>query len=102
MLGGVATNAIADELIHVIEGSRIYVPFLNVLNKIDAFTIVFKSARARRWRARAPLASRCKDAVQGYIHTKCSATSAKYQPMRVGRDCVLADEDVIQIVKKCA
>ena len=28
--------------------------------------------------------------------------SAKYQPMRVGRDHLLADEDVIQIVKKCA
>jgi ribosome-interacting GTPase 1 len=28
--------------------------------------------------------------------------SAKYQPMRVGKDHLLADEDVIQIVKKCA
>jgi hypothetical protein len=29
-------------------------------------------------------------------------SSAKYQPMRVGKDHLLADEDVIQIVKKCA
>ncbi len=40
VLGGVATNAIADELIDVIKCNRVYVPFLNLLNKIDAFTIV--------------------------------------------------------------
>ena len=46
VLGGVATNAIADELIDVIKCNRVYVPFLNLLNKIDAFDRGAESARA--------------------------------------------------------
>ena len=43
-------DATADELIDVIEGNRIYVPCLYVLNKIDAITIEVPNPM---WHARA-------------------------------------------------
>lgn len=144
-------DATADELIDVIEGNRIYVPAIYVLNKIDQLTIeeldlIYKIPHAvpvsghhewnfddlleMSWKYldliriytkpkgqlpdyTAPVVLRsvrrtvedfCNSIHKGIMHQfKCAlvwGSSVKHNPQRVGKDHVLCDEDVVQIIKK--
>lgn len=140
-----------DQLIDVIEGNRMYIPCLYVLNKIDQLTIeeltiidqmehnVVISAR-HGWNMDELLESIWTYANMIRIYTKprgkqpdysapvilhaiaptieefCQrlhrslikqlkyawvwGTSVKHQPQKVGKEHILADEDVVQIIKK--
>lgn len=141
----------ADQLIDVIEGNRVYIPCLYVLNKIDQLTIeeltiidqiphnVVISAH-HEWNFDELLESiwdycnmiriytKPKGAMPDYdapviLHSERPTvedfclrihksllkqfkyawvwgTSCKHQPQKVGKEHVLADEDIVQIVKK--
>lgn len=140
-----------DDLIDVIEGNRIYVPCIYVLNKIDAITIEeldllskvphyvpisakdewnFDDLMQKIWdyldlirvytkpKGQIPdydapvIIPRTKCSVLDFctkIHKqlakdmKCAivwGTSVKHNPQRVGKDHILQDEDVVQVIKK--
>lgn len=144
-------DATADELIDVIEGNRIYIPALYVLNKIDQLTIEeldiiyriphavpvsghhewnFDDLLEMSWRYldliriytkpkgnlpdyTAPVVLRstnrsvesfCNSIHKGIMsHFKCAlvwGSSVKHNPQRVGKDHILCDEDVVQIIKR--
>lgn len=144
-------NCTVDDFIDVIEGNRVYIPCLYVMNKIDSITIeeldlldkvphyVMISARdgwglddllEKMWdylgmvriytkpRGQIPdynapvilqsetrkVEEFCNRIHKGILKTFSYAwvwgASVKHQPQRVGKDHVLEDEDVIQIVKK--
>jgi len=139
-----------DELIDVIEGNRVYVPALYVLNKIDAISIeeldllhrinhyvpisahlewnldqllekmweyldlirVYTKPKGEIPDYNAPIVMRKDPTIEDFcnkIHKSLLkqfrtanvwGASVKHNPQKVGKDHVLADEDVIQIVKK--
>eukprot|EP01086_Lenisia_limosa_P012256 TRINITY_DN4018_c3_g1_i1.p1 TRINITY_DN4018_c3_g1~~TRINITY_DN4018_c3_g1_i1.p1 ORF type:complete len:368 (+),score=82.26 TRINITY_DN4018_c3_g1_i1:127-1230(+) len=144
-------DATIDELIDVIEGNRIYVPCLYVLNKIDAITMeeleildslphyvpisanlewnmnglleklwhyldltrVYTKPKGQVPDYSAPVVLRggsktvesfCqqlhKTMIDEFKYAMVWGTSVKHNPQRVGKDHVLQDEDIIQIVKK--
>ena len=144
-------DATADDLIDVIEGNRVYIPAVYVLNKIDQITIeeldlVYRIPHAvpisghhewnfddlleKTWsyldlvriytkprgqlpdytapvvlrRSKSTVADFCNSIHKGIIgQFKCALVwgqSVKHNPQRVGLDHQLADEDVVQIVKK--
>jgi len=143
-------DATADELIDVIEGNRVYIPCIYVLNKIDQITIEHLDLLERvphyvpasahlRWNldellekmwtylnliriytkppgqipdynapvimcATNPTVENFCNRIHRQIlkHFKYAlvwGTSVKFNPQRVGKDHVLCDEDVVQIVK---
>jgi len=144
-------NATADELIDVIEGNRVYMPCIYVMNKIDSITIEeldliarvphyvpvaaglewnFDELLEKCWaylsmirvytkpKGQIPdydapvVCMRNKNTVGdfcGRIHRSLLSqfkyalvwgTSVKHTPQKVGLDHALADEDVVQIVKR--
>mmetsp|Transcript_3264 Transcript_3264/g.5057 ORF Transcript_3264/g.5057 Transcript_3264/m.5057 type:complete len:372 (-) Transcript_3264:76-1191(-) len=144
-------DATIDELIDVVEGNRVYVPCIYVLNMIDKITIEeldllsqvphyvpvsgghewnFDLLREKMWdyldyiriytkpRGQIPdysapvVISRKGATVEKFCHrihkglleqfknALVWGSSAKHNPQRVGKDHKLADEDVVQIIKK--
>eukprot|EP00037_Helgoeca_nana_P008046 m.72046 g.72046 ORF g.72046 m.72046 type:complete len:371 (+) comp18690_c0_seq3:127-1239(+) len=143
-------NCTVDDLIDVVEGNRVYVPVIYVLNKIDQITIEeleiinkvphtvpisahhkwnFDELLARMWEYlaltriytkpkgqlpdyEAPVVlqtdrrtiedfcnSLHKSIMTNFKHALVWGTSVKYSPQKVGKDHVLNDEDVVQVVK---
>ena len=142
-------NASVDDLIDVIEGNRIYVPCIYVLNKIDQISIEeldiidqcphyvpisakdewnFDELMEKIWayldlvriytkpkgqipdyespvivKTGASIAefvnSIHKGLLKEFKHALVWGTSAKHNPQVVGRDHILDDEDVVQIIK---
>ena len=138
-----------DELIDVIEGNRIYVPCIYVLNKIDQISIEeldiidkcphyvpisakdewnFDELMEKIWeyldlvriytkpkgqipdydapviiKRNSNMAQFCDSIHKGILkefkHALVWGTSAKHNPQIVGRDHILDDEDVVQVVK---
>jgi len=144
-------DATADDLIDVVEGNRVYIPVIYVLNKIDQISIEeldiinkvphavpisahhkwnFDDLLAKMWEYlaltriytkpkgqlpdyEAPVVlqtdhrtiedfcnSLHKSIIRDFKHALVWGTSVKYSPQKVGKDHVLNDEDVVQIVKK--
>ncbi|KYQ99983.1 GTP-binding-like protein [Tieghemostelium lacteum] len=145
-------NATVDDLIDVIEGNRIYVPCIYVLNKIDAISIeeldlldkiphyvpisghlewnldsllekiweylglirVYTKPKGQIPDYNEPVVIRggeeaSVEAFCNHIHNSIIkqfkygmvwGSSVKHNPQRVGKDHVLNDEDIVQIVKK--
>jgi ribosome-interacting GTPase 1 len=144
-------DATMEELIDVIEGNRIYVPCIYVLNKIDSITIeeldlldrvphyVPISAKdewnldelmAKIWeylsliriytkpkgqipdydapvilhKDHSTMVDFCgklhKQLIKDFGYAKIWGMSVKHNPQKVGKDHQLADEDVVQIIKK--
>lgn len=140
-----------DDLIDIIEGNRIYVPCIYVLNKIDAISIEeldlldkfphyvpisakdewnFDDLMSKIWDYLdlIRIYTKPKGQIPDYDapviipRTKCSVldfcnrihktlakelrcaqvwgTSVKHNPQRCGKDHILQDEDVVQIIKK--
>ena len=144
-------DATADDLIDIIEGNRIYMPAIYVLNKIDQITIeeldlIYKIPHAvpisshhewnfddlleKTWeyldlvriytkprgqlpdysapvvlrRTRSSVEDFCNNIHKGILSQfKCAlvwGSSVKHNPQKVGKEHILADEDVVQIIKK--
>lgn len=144
-------DATEDQLIDAIEGNRIYLPAIYVLNKIDQISIeeldiVYKIPHAvpvsahhewnfddlleKSWeylnllriytkpkgqlpdynapvvlrRSHARVEDFCNSIHRGIMNQfKCAlvwGTSVKFSPQKVGREHILHDEDVVQIIKK--
>ncbi|GAV01642.1 hypothetical protein RvY_12320 [Ramazzottius varieornatus] len=144
-------DATADDLIDVIEGNRVYMPCIYVLNKIDQISveeldIIYKIPHCvpisahHKWnfddlleklwvylnlvriytkpRGQLPdydspvILSHDRKSIEDFctkIHKNLVkefkvalvwGSSVKHQPQRVGKDHELADEDVVQIIKK--
>lgn len=140
-----------DDLVDVIEGSRIYVPAIYVVNKIDQITIeeldvmdklphycpicayhewnldglvemiwdyldlvrVYTKPKGRLPDFNEPVVlRRSQCSVEGFCnklhktmvkqlkYALVWGTSAKHRPQKVGKDHVLCDEDIVQIIKK--
>lgn len=142
-------DATIDELIDVIEGNRIYVPCIYVLNKIDQISIEeldiidrcphyvpisaidewnFDELMEKIWdylnliriytkpkgqipdyetpvivKAGSSMTQFCdsihKGLMKEFKHAQVWGTSAKHNPQIVGKDHILDDEDVVQVVK---
>eukprot|EP00742_Colponemidia_sp_Colp-10_P001453 GILJ01001563.1.p1 GENE.GILJ01001563.1~~GILJ01001563.1.p1 ORF type:complete len:368 (+),score=49.75 GILJ01001563.1:103-1206(+) len=144
-------NATMDSLIDVIEGNRMYIPCLYVLNKIDSITIeeldlldrvphYVPCSAHKEWNLDGMVETmwaylnlkriytKPKGQIPDYAapvvlpaeHTSVAdfcnrihrtllrqfkyalvwGTSVKHNPQKVGKEHILADEDVVQIVKK--
>ncbi|KAI9207531.1 P-loop containing nucleoside triphosphate hydrolase protein [Polychytrium aggregatum] len=144
-------DATVDDLIDVIEGNRLYIPAIYVLNKIDQISVEeldiiykipnsipisahhewnFDDLLALMWEKlnlcriytkpkgqlpdySSPVILRqqgltvedfCnaihKQLIRDFKHALVWGSSVKFNPQKVGKDHVLADEDVVQIVKK--
>ncbi|KAK9765585.1 GTP-binding protein rbg1 [Basidiobolus ranarum] len=144
-------DATADDLIDVIEGNRVYVPAIYVLNKIDQVSIeeldlIYKIPHAvpisahhewnfdelldKMWqylslvrvytkpkgqlpdygtpvvlkRGQSSMEDFCNNIHKGIVrqfrYALVWGSSVKHNPQKVGKDHYLADEDVVQIVKK--
>ncbi|KAJ0404116.1 hypothetical protein ATCC90586_007372 [Pythium insidiosum] len=140
-----------DQLIDVIEGNRVYIPCLYVLNKIDQLTIeelriidqiphnvlisahhqwnfdellegiwdyckmmrIYTKPRGQMPDYNAPVILHAdrptvedfclrihKSLLRQFKYAWVWGTSVKHQPQKVGKDHVLNDEDIVQIVKK--
>lgn len=139
-----------DQLIDVIEGNRVYVPCLYVLNKIDSISLeelnlldriphyvpisahlewnldellekmweyldlcrIYTKPKGQIPDYNSPVVMRSNSTVEDFCNKlhksimkqfKYAAvwgSSVKHNPQRVGKDHVLMDEDVVQIVKK--
>ncbi|KAL5270985.1 hypothetical protein ACHWQZ_G001584 [Mnemiopsis leidyi] len=140
-----------DDLIDVIEGNRVYIPCIYVLNKIDQISIEeldiiykiphcvplsahhkwnFDDLLEKMWdylcltriytkpKGQLPdfnapvvlkednrtLEAFCNNLHKGILkdlkYALVWGSSVKYQPQRVGKEHVLADEDIVQIIKK--
>ncbi|KAF8564792.1 hypothetical protein P879_07783 [Paragonimus westermani] len=146
-------DATAEDLIDVIEGNRIYIPCLYVLNKIDQISIeeldiicriphcvpisahhkwnfddllemmwdylhllrIYTKPKGQLPDYTAPVILRSashtvedfcnklhRSIIKEFKYAYVWGASVKYQPQRVGKDHILVDEDVVQIVKKSA
>jgi len=144
-------DASAEDLIDVIEGNRVYIPCIYVMNKIDQISIeeldiVYKVQHCvpisahHKWNFDdllemmwqylalvriytkpkgqlpdydAPIVLKAgqttvedfclklhKSILAEFKHALVWGSSAKYQPQKVGKEHVLEDEDVVQIVKR--
>ncbi|CAH8449489.1 unnamed protein product [Schistosoma rodhaini] len=144
-------DATAEDLIDVIEGSRVYIPCIYVLNKIDQITIeeldiicrvphcvpisahhkwnfddlleliweylnlirIYTKPKGQLPDYNAPVILRSashtvedfcnklhKTLIKEFKYAFVWGSSVKHQPQRVGKDHILHDEDVVQIVKK--
>jgi small GTP-binding protein len=144
-------DATTDDLIDVIEGNRIYIPCLYLLNKIDQITVeeldllyrlpnVVPISAQHKWnldellekiwekldlvriytkprgvipdfndpvvlsRKTRTIADFCNHIHKGILpqlkYAIVWGSSVKFNPQKVGKDHVLEDEDVVQIVKK--
>ncbi|RKP01253.1 hypothetical protein CXG81DRAFT_12236 [Caulochytrium protostelioides] len=144
-------DATEDELIDILEGNRVYIPCVYVLNKIDQISIqeldiLYKIPHSVPISARnswnfddllemmwkyldlirlytkpkgqlpdygSPVVMRNKNCtvedfcnnihkgiLKNFKHAIVWGSSVKHNPQKVGKDHVLCDEDVIQIVKK--
>ncbi len=144
-------DATADDLIDIIEGNRIYVPAIYVLNKIDSISIeeldiiyriphsvpissnhgwnfddllemmwkylnlvrVYTKPKGQLPDYNEPVVLRnnensvedfCnmihKSLITDFKHALVWGSSVKFNPQKVGKDHVLHDEDVVQIIKK--
>jgi len=144
-------DATADDLIDVIEGNRLYVPCIYVLNKIDQITVpeldildriphyvpvsahlewnldelveqiwkdldlirIYTKPQGQIPDYSAPIVLRSnhctvedlcmrihKHIIDNFKYAVVWGTSVKHNPQRCGKDHKLADEDVVQIVKK--
>eukprot|EP00605_Chrysophyceae_sp_TOSAG23-4_P000301 GSChrysophyteH1.ASY1.ANO1.346.1 assembled CDS len=118
-------DATVDQLIDVIEGNRTYIPCIYVLNKIDQLTIEeldiidqmphhvpisahqgwnLEELLERIWDYTKIVENFCerlhKQLLSQFKYAWVWGSSVRHQPQKVGKDHVLADEDVIQIVKK--
>jgi len=144
-------DATTDELIDVIEGNRVYIPAIYVLNKIDQISIeeldvIYKIPHCvpisahHKWNFddlletmwnylsltriytkpkgqlpdySEPVILRGDNkTIEGFVnkihrtlmqdfkHALVWGSSVKYNPQRVGKDHALADEDVVQVIKK--
>jgi uncharacterized protein len=144
-------DATVDDLIDVIEGNRVYIPCLYVLNKIDAITIEeldllsrvphyvpvsadqewnFDDLSEKMWdylgmmriypkpKGEMPdyespvIVPRVKNTIEDFctrIHRGLTerlkyalvwGSSVKHNPQKVGKEHLLNDEDVVQIIKK--
>uniref|UniRef100_A0AAQ4QE88 Developmentally regulated GTP binding protein 1 n=1 Tax=Gasterosteus aculeatus aculeatus TaxID=481459 RepID=A0AAQ4QE88_GASAC len=130
------SDSTADDLIDVVEGNRVYVPCIYVLNKIDQISIeeldiIYKVPHCVPISAHHQLFTRYtkpKGQLPDYTspvvlpdgHTAVEdfclkihknllkelkyalvwGSSVKHNPQKVGKDHVMDDEDVIQLVKK--
>lgn len=143
-------NATADDIIDIIEGNRIYIPCLYVLNKIDQITIeeldllskcphyvpisahlewnldglvekiweylnlvrIYTKPRGQVPDYSAPVILKAgkttitdfclrihKQLLDQFKYALVWGKSVKHNPQKVGKDHVLCDEDVVQIVK---
>ncbi|RTG85706.1 uncharacterized protein DC041_0009165 [Schistosoma bovis] len=143
-------DATAEDLIDVIEGSRVYIPCIYVLNKIDQITIeeldiicrvphcvpisahhkwnfddlleliweylnlirIYTKPKGQLPDYNAPVILRSashtvedfcnklhKTLIKEFKYAFVWGSSVKHQPQRVGKDHILHDEDVVQIVK---
>jgi len=144
-------NATADDLIDIIEGNRIYIPCLYVLNKIDAITIeeldlldqiphyvpvsahllwnldelleriweylnlirIYTKPKGQIPDYTSPVVMRAANSTVEYFCNRLHKSimnqfkyalvwgaSVKHLPQKVGRDHVLCDEDIVQIIKR--
>merc|ERR1719322_1743878 len=144
-------DATVEDLIDVVEGNRIYIPCIYVLNKIDQISIEeldivcevphcvpisahhkwnYDSLLEKMWEYLALVriytkpkgqlpdyslpvvlnSSRCsvedfcnkihRTILKEFKYALVWGTSVKHQPQKVGKDHILNDEDVVQIVKK--
>jgi len=144
-------DATADDLIDIIEGNRVYMPAIYVLNKIDQISIeeldlIYKIPHAvpvsahHEWnfdellemmwnyldlvriytkpkgqlpdysapvvlkRGRSSMEDFCnsihKAILPQFKYALVWGSSVKHNPQKVGKDHILQDEDVVQIVKK--
>ncbi|PVU91528.1 hypothetical protein BB561_004355 [Smittium simulii] len=144
-------DATVDDLIDIIEGNRVYVPAIYLLNKIDQISIeeldlIYRIPHAvpisahHEWnfdemfemmweylnlariytkpkgllpdytspvvlkRSNCSVEDFCDSIHKGIIKQFANAlvwgSSVKYSPQKVGKDHILADEDVVQIIKK--
>lgn len=144
-------DATSDDLIDVIEGNRVYVPCIYLLNKIDQISIeeldvIYKIPHCvpisahHKWNfddllekmwdylklvriytkpkgqlpdynspvvlssARCSLEDFCnklhRSIIKEFKYALVWGSSVKHQPQKVGKEHVVADEDVVQIVKK--
>lgn len=144
-------DATVDQLIDVIDGKRVYIPCLYLLNKIDSITLEELELLARvphyvpissrlKWnfdellekiwlyldmiriytkpkgqipdysspivvpRQKRTVEELCnrihKSLARDFRYARVWGTSAKHNPQRVGKDHILNDEDIVQIVKK--
>ncbi|GAB1608145.1 hypothetical protein Ahia01_001098700 [Argonauta hians] len=144
-------DATAEDLIDVVEGNRVYIPCIYILNKIDQISveeldIIYKIPHCvplsahHKWNFddlleklweylqlvriytkpkgqlpdyRAPVVLKdgrssvedfCdkihRNIMREFKHGLVWGSSVKHQPQKVGKDHILNDEDVVQIVKK--
>jgi len=144
-------DSTSDDLIDVIEGNRVYIPCIYVLNKIDQISIeeldvIYKIPHCvplsahHKWNfddllekmwdylqltriytkpkgqlpdfnapvvlqdANKTMEAFCNNLHKGILkdlkYALVWGSSVKYQPQRVGKEHVLADEDIVQIIKK--
>uniref|UniRef100_UPI00358FA441 developmentally-regulated GTP-binding protein 1 n=1 Tax=Myxine glutinosa TaxID=7769 RepID=UPI00358FA441 len=144
-------DANADQLIDVVEGNRVYIPCIYVLNKIDQISVeeldlIYRIAHCvpisahHRWNfddllekmwdylqlvriytkpkgqlpdysspvvlriGRTSVEDFCgkihKHLITNFKYAQVWGSSVKHNPQKVGREHILQDEDVIQIVKK--
>ncbi|EPB80264.1 TGS domain protein [Ancylostoma ceylanicum] len=94
-------DATSEDLIDVIEGNRVYIPCIYVLNKIDQISIEELDIIYRIPHC-VPISAHHKwnfDDLLEKIALVWGA-SAKHNPQRVGKEHVLFDEDVVQILKR--
>ncbi|KAH8039228.1 hypothetical protein HPB51_005474 [Rhipicephalus microplus] len=103
-------DASSDDLIDVIEGNRIYIPCIYVLNKIDQISveeldIIYKIPHC------VPISAHHKWNFDDLLEKAWSylklirialvwGSSVKHNPQKVGKEHVLNDEDVVQVVKR--
>ncbi|KAH7959465.1 hypothetical protein HPB49_011323 [Dermacentor silvarum] len=120
-------DATSDDLIDVIEGNRIYIPCIYVLNKIDQISIEcdalfewesFVDNRYTKPKGQLPdyeapvILSQERKTVEDFCNKlhrtimkefKCAlvwGSSVKHNPQKVGKEHILNDEDVVQVVKR--
>ncbi|KAL1474196.1 hypothetical protein MTO96_038170 [Rhipicephalus appendiculatus] len=116
-------DASSDDLIDVIEGNRIYIPCIYVLNKIDQISVeawsylklirIYTKPKGQLPDYEAPvILSQDRKTVEDFCNKlhrtimkefKCAlvwGSSVKHNPQKVGKEHVLNDEDVVQVVKR--